>query len=53
MNRISELKRVGKVESDLVKVGTIVYDNGADSYYIYTDADDEQLVLDNLILAGS
>ena len=33
MNRISELKRVGKVESDLVKVGTIVYDNGADSYY--------------------
>ena len=26
--------------------------NGADSYYIYTDADDEQLVLDNMTLAG-
>ena len=26
--------------------------NGAESYYIYTDADDEQLVLDNMTLAG-
>ena len=33
MKTINKLKRVGKVESDLVKVGTIVYDNGADSYY--------------------
>ena len=26
--------------------------NGAESYYIYTDAEDEQLVLDNMTLAG-
>ena len=26
--------------------------NGSESYYIYTDADDEQLVLDNMTLAG-
>ena len=26
--------------------------NGTESYYIYTDADDEQLVLDNMTLAG-
>ena len=27
--------------------------NGAESYYIYTDAEDEQLILDNMTLAGS
>ena len=31
---------------------SVSLNNGAEGYYIYTDAEDEQLVLDNMTLAG-
>ena len=31
---------------------SVSLNNGAEGYYIYTDAEDEQLVLNNLTLAG-
>ena len=49
------LKGGSSTASNINKTDGVIYvsaNNGAESYYIYTDADDEQLVLNNMTLAG-